>query len=191
MRRPRFSSLVLVLGLLALLPGCRRGGGAGASGPPPAAPLAPTALLYYDNSGGIQDSLRLVIRDAEEFRQIWRRATSTQSSPPPLPAVDFDRAMVLVVAAGRMTPDDALRVDSVGVHQEVDVTGERDRVMQAIVRIIRGCAGFSSDAYPLAIVQVERFEGPVRFTERRERAADCTGAARPPGERLAMTQDQS
>ena len=134
-------------------------------------------MLYYDNSGGIQDSLREVVRDAETFQRIWARATSTQSSPPAMPEVDFDRSMLLVVSTGRMTPEDMVRVDSVGVHEEVGATGRRERVMQAIVRTIRGCGGFTSDAYPLAIVRVARFEGPVRFTERRERAEGCMGAA--------------
>lgn len=168
----------VLLAALFALPGCGRGGGATppVAAAPPAAPLASTALLYYDNSGGIRDSMRRVVRDPEEFRQIWRQATSTQSSPPALPAVDFDRGMLLVVSTGRMTPEDLVRVDSVGVHEEVSAGGARQRVMQAIVRTIRGCGGFSSDAYPLAIVQVERFDGPVRFTERRERAEDCAAA---------------
>src|SRR5690606_24421299 len=143
----------------------------------PSSPVAETALLYYDNAGGIQDSLRLTVREAAEFREIWTRATSTQLSPPPLPEVNFDRAMVLVVAAGRMTPEDMVRVDSVGVHREVTPNGGSQTVMQAIVRTIRGCGGFASDAYPVAIVRVERFDGPVRFTERRERAEGCPAAS--------------
>lgn len=183
----RFIRLAVVLVFLIALPGCRRGGALAPAAAPPAAPVAATALLYYDNSGGIQDSLRRVVRDAEEFRQIWRQATSTQSSPPEQPSVDFGRAMLLVVSGGRMTPEDMVRVDSVGVHEEVSASGRRERVMQAIVRTIRGCGGFSSDAYPLAIVRVERFDGPVRFTERRERAEGCAGAAAPdPAERLAQ-----
>lgn len=168
---------IALLAALTVLPGCHRGGGISAPpAAPPAAPIAPAALLYYDNGGGIQDSLRLIVRDVETFRDIWTRATSTQPSPPAMPDVDFRRSMLLVISTGRMTPEDMVRVDSVGVHQEVSPSGNRERVMQAIVRTIRGCGGFNSDAYPLAIVQVERFEGPVRFTERRERAEGCTGA---------------
>lgn len=169
--------LVLLLAGLAVLPSCRRGGLSAPAAAPPAAPIAPTALLYYDNGGGIQDSVREVIRDAAGFQEIWTRATSPQPSPPALPDVDFRETMVLVVASGRMTPEDMIRVDSVGVHQEVTPSGNRQRVMQAIVRTIRGCGGFASEAYPLAIVRVERFDGPVRFTERTERAEGCGGAS--------------
>lgn len=172
----RLVPLALLLASAVAPVGCRRGSAPVPAGPPPAAPVAPAALLYYDNSGGIQDSLREVVRDASSFGDYWTRATSTQASPPAQPAVDFGRAMVLVVSGGRMTPEDMIRVDSVGVHEEVGASGRRERVMQAIVRTIRGCGGFTADAYPLAIVRVERFDGPVRFTERRERAEGCVGA---------------
>ncbi len=187
--RRLLATVVLLLALPAA--GCRRGGPPAPRAAPPAAPLAPAALLYYDNSGGIQDSLREVVRDAETFQRIWTRATSTQGSPPAMPDVDFDRSMLLVVSTGRMTPEDMVRVDSVGVHEEISATGSRQRVMQAIVRTIRGCGGFTSDAYPLAIVRVGKFEGPVRFTERRERAEGCTGAAAEgPGPILARGASQ-
>lgn len=173
---------VFVPVLASVLSACGGGGGGAAGlpsvamGPPPAAPIEPAALLYYDNGGGIQDSLRMTIRDAAQFQDVWRRATSTQPSPPPLPEIDFNRSMVLVVSTGRMTPEDMVRVDSVGVYQEARETGGTQRVMQAIIRTIRGCGGFNSDAYPVAIVRVERFDGPIRFTERRERAEGCSGA---------------
>lgn len=173
---PRMIRFLLLAPVLMILSACGRGGGAAPPPAPAAAPIAPASLLYYDNGGGVQDSLRLVVRDAETYRQIWTRATSTQASPPAAPEIDFDRAMLLVVANGRMTPEDMIRVDSVGVHQEVSPSGSRQRVMQAIVRTIRGCGGFTSDAYPVAVVRVERFDGPVRFTERRERAEGCAGA---------------
>lgn len=174
------SLALLLLLLLAAGAACRRGGTPTPATAPPAAPVTPAALLYFDNSGGIQDSLREPIRDAESFQRIWTRATSRQPSPPPLPQVDFRRAMVLVVSNGRMTPEDIIRVDSVGVHEEVSATGRREPVMQVTVRTIRGCGGFDSPAYPLAIVRVERFDGPIRITERRERAEGCTGAALAP-----------
>lgn len=182
--------LAIVLLCAAVIGGCRRGGAAPAPPPaaPPAAPVAATALLYYDNSGGVQDSLREVVRDAQALQRLWTRATSRQPSPPALPDIDFQRQMVLVVANGRMTPEDAIRVDSVGVHEEVSAGGQRERVMQVIVRTVRGCGGFTADAYPLAIVRVERFTGPIRWTERRERAEGCTGALRGglDGDRLSV-----
>lgn len=187
MPRRQLRSLTFLLLLVVCAGGCRRGGASGPAAAPPPAPVAPAALLYYDNSGGIQDSIREAVRDAESFQRIWTRATSSQASPPPLPQIDFDRAMVFVVSNGRMTPEDMIRVDSVGVHEEVSASGRRERVMQLIVRTVRGCGGFDSPAYPLAIVRVERFDGPIRVTERRERAEGCSGAALPrAADNLAM-----
>jgi hypothetical protein len=174
----RLVLLALAVGVVAL-PGCRRGGAMAATpppGPPAWTPLPAAALVYYDNSGGIQDSVRLVVRDEATLREVWGRATSVQSPPPALPTVDFGREMVVVAGAGRMTPDDMIRVDSVAVREEMTPANQRQRVMEVVVHTVRGCQRFSSDAYPLAIVRVQRFEGEVRFTERRGRADGC-----PPG----------
>lgn len=54
--------------------------------------------MYYDNSGGIADSLRLVLRDEAALHEIWRQATSRQAAPPPPPEIDFSRDMVIVAA---------------------------------------------------------------------------------------------
>ena len=185
----------LMLGLAApvlmSLAACGLRGGGGASPAAPAAPawsaLPSTALVYYDNSGGIQDSLRLVVRDAGAFQEIWRQATASQSSPPPVPGVDFEREMVLVVGAGRMTPEDMIRVDSVTVREERPAGGPARRVMEVLVHTVQGCQTFASDAYPLAILRVQRFNGDVRFTERRGRAEGCSLASAPPA-RLPSTR---
>jgi hypothetical protein len=157
---------------LAVLAGC--GGGGAVAAPAPAfAPLPANALLYYDNSGGIQDSLRLVIREEASYRDIWGRATSTQSSPPPAPAIDFGREMLVVAAGGRMTPEDVISIDSVTIREDLVAPNRRERVMDVVVHTVRGCRAFTTDAYPLAIIRVRRFDGEVRFTERRLRADGC------------------
>jgi len=151
--------------------------GRGASGSPPPGPApvtfawtpVPTASrLYYDNSGGIRDSLRVVVRDAGTLGVVWSQATSGQSSPPPAPSVDFNREMLLLVAAGRKTAEEQIRVDSVAVQR---AGGEE--TLFAVVRLTEGCGRFNIDAWPLEVVRVNRFDGPVEFVERRTRAADC------------------
>jgi len=167
--------------LLLLVVGAGACGGGGGSAPavaPPPAPLArleAAQRLYYDDSGGIADSLRLAVRDEANWRDIWDRATSTLGSPPPLPVIDFTRDMVLVVAAGRMSPGDRIQVDSAGVRTELDSDGQRREVMMAQVRIILDCTGFDADVYPLELVRVRRFDGPLQFLHARERAPNCQG----------------
>jgi hypothetical protein len=137
--------------------------------PAPLRPAAETmaavpasATLYYDDGPAFRDSVRLVVRDATSWPGVWAQATSTQATPPPLPAVDFAHEMVVVVGAGHMSPGDQIRVDSAGQHAGT---------YSVVVRTILACHPFAADAYPLAVVQVPRTDKPVAFTERRERAA--------------------
>lgn len=145
----------------------------------PLGPVPDMARLYYDDGGGIQDSTRLVVRGEALWREIWEQATSPRYSPPPLPVIDFSQEMVLVVGAGRMTPEDRIQVDSVGVRRERTADGSDRDVLAVVVRTTRGCGRFDADAYPLEIVRVRRFEGPVNFIERREQPAECGPDASP------------
>jgi len=87
--------------------------------------------------------------------------------------VDFGSHMVVVAGAGRMTPEDRIRVDSVGVREVTDAVGDEEEVLLVVVRTSEGCSRFNVDAYPLEIVRVPRFDGDVRFLERRESESDC------------------
>ena len=127
-------------------------------------PVLSTARVYYDDGPAFRDSVRMVVRDGAAWRTVWAQATSTQPAPPPLPTVDFEREMVLVVGAGRMTPGDQIHVDSAGVRRDFFV---------AVVRTIVQCRPFPADAYPLEIVRVTRSDKPPTFVERRERATNC------------------
>jgi hypothetical protein len=129
--------------------------------------------LYYDNTGGIQDSLRLVIRDPQEFQQIWNRATSTQVSPPPAPEVDFTRSMVVVVGAGRRNTDDEIRVDSAAFRERTTVQGEKERILEITVVLRTGCGGFEASGYPLEIVKLPAFDGRVEFNQKVLPAPGC------------------
>lgn len=166
-RLPLLVGVICALGLAA----CHHGA-------PPAPVPVPTAdRIYYDNGGGIQDSVRMVIRTQQAFQSVWQQATSQQSSPPPVPTIDFSHDMVLVVAAGRMTPEDQIHVDSVAVRQVPDAQGHMQKGLRVVVDVIRGCVQFKSAAYPLEIVRVRRYNGPVQFVERRSRAQGCTGGS--------------
>lgn len=149
--------------------------GCGRKAAPPAAlqPLPEMARLYYDNGGGIQDSVRQVVRDPATLSALWQKATAAQAAPPPLPAIDFRKEMVLVAGAGRMTPDDQIHVDSVGMRKLANAAGKQQDVLTAWVTVTQGCRRFRSDAYPVEIVRVNRFEGPVRFVDQRVQATGC------------------
>jgi hypothetical protein len=174
----------LVLACATALVACGRGAGPAPLAAPVVLPVSAPELIYYDNGGGIQDSVRVVVRDEDALREIWQRATSTQNSPPPPPSIDFRDQMVIVAGAGRMTPEDMIRMDSVSIREESTATNRRERVMEVVVHTVTGCQTFTSDAYPLAIVRLQRFDGSVRFIERRQRAEGCApaGSRGPPRE---------
>ena len=170
-RGVRFPAACLVLTALAVASACWRRGPAGEPTPAPWLAVAAGARLYSDNAGGIQDSVRTLVRDEATLRQLWGQATTGQATPPSIPRVDFAREMVLVVAAGRKTPRDEIRVDSVRVRRETDASGRTQEVMSVMVRTIEGCGRFSAPAYPVEIVRVRRFDGRVTFTELRDKAS--------------------
>lgn len=154
-------------------------------GPPPVTPrpeLAPITdgdRLYTDNSDAITDSLRMVVRDQAALEEIWSRATRNQDPPPEPPAIDFQEHMVVVVAAGRMTPQDQIVVDSVGIQERRTATGDEEEVLVVFVNTILGCRQVDLDAYPIQMVRVPRFEGTVRFEEQSGRDPGCQSAAPP------------
>jgi hypothetical protein len=115
-----------------------------------------------------------VVQDAGQLREVWARATSRQQVPPPAPEVDFAREMLLVVAAGRRSPEDRIRIDSVGVQRTPAARGQPAReTMAVVVRLSEGCRRFTTDSYPLEIVRVPRHAGEVEWIERRAPATDC------------------
>lgn len=152
-------------------------GGGGPELPPPPTPMPPPVPLYTDNGGGIRDSTRVVIRDAAALVQYWERATGPQASPPPVPSIDFDREMVVLVALGRATPEEEIHVDSLLVRRELNAAGDRVETLSIVVRTVQGCGRFRTEAFPLEIVRARKFDGPVRWDERRQQTP-CGDAPR-------------
>lgn len=159
--------LVVTVGAVAVLAGCQR-----SPATSPWAPVPSSAVIYSDNSLVIQDSLRMVVRDRGALQALWDRL-ALAGDPPPAPTVDFDREMLLVVGAGRMTPEDRIQIDSVVIHKTMTESGRREEVLEAVVRTVEGCRRFRSDAYPIQIVRVRRYPGAVQFVERHETVQDC------------------
>src|SRR5688572_9701656 len=157
-------AVVVACGVVA----CSRG--------PRAEPLAVFPVdsrVLRGNESGLRDAMERVITTAQDLSPIWQQAVSTQRTPPPQPQVDFTRSMLLVVAAGRMFDEDAVRVDSV-VEREVAGPSRTQRVLHVHYTLVAGCRrADSQSAYPVEIVQVRRYTGDVRFVPQRVSAANC------------------
>jgi hypothetical protein len=162
-----FSALVFVL--TPLLGAC----GGGAATPRPLGPVPLEAQLFYDNGTAIRDSLTVVIRDVEGLRRYWADATRTQSSPPQVPQVDFGRQMVLLVAGGRMPQEFQIRIDSAGVRNEPTADRKQRDVLVVNYTVTESCRRSGREGYPVELVRIRKYEGDVRFTGRREPAANC------------------
>lgn len=135
--------------------------------------LPDDSYVLNNDTGGIRDSVQVVIRDFTTLQEMWAQATSQQDAPPPVPRIDFEREMLLLVAVGRKQPDIELQVDSAGVRSELLTDGSQHDVYTALFKVTDGCRHFDRDVYPVQIVRVPRFDGDVRFIGRRERKVDC------------------
>jgi hypothetical protein len=164
-----------VVAAAALLVACGRGAA-------PAAPLQPLSIderVFYDDDVGIRDSTTFAIRDRGALEQAWRQITEPRRTPPALAdvpelaGVDFGRHMLIVVAAGRMTRGDRVRIERVGRGQETDARGRQQEVLVVHYTIMEGCRTVPDAAYPLEIVRVPRYDGTVRYQGTRSQATDC------------------
>jgi hypothetical protein len=162
---------IVLSGLLAL---ASTACGGGSSGPEPLRPIDfRTDVLLSDDNEAFPDSVTVVVTDATRFGEIWSQSMAPSASP----AVDFEREMIVVVAIGRMTPGDAVAVDSAGVREIEFASGSSQDVLMLKGRIIRDCTGFEGASYPYQILKVQRFDGPVQVDLARVTSEGCDSFA--------------
>lgn len=123
-----------------------------------------TPFAYYS---GLDDSARMVVRDAASWRAKWHEINREMRPVPPLPSVDFSREMVVVAALGRRP--------SGGWSIVVDSALWRSDATEVFVRQLapgRGCFTSAAISSPVDVVRLPRTDAPVRFRERLVRE-DC------------------
>lgn len=128
---------------------------------------------YYDNTGGIKDSLQIIIREPGEFERRWAQATSLQPVPPPAPAIDFQGRMVVLVGAGRMEPGAEIRVDSAAVQRRETADRGDQETLVIFVHVTQGCPGFNASSYPLEIVSLPAFQREIEFRTEAQPPTAC------------------
>lgn len=116
---------------------------------------------------GITDRQRIVIRDREAWRDVWKRIYSLMSPTPPLPEVDFSKEMLVVVSlGGRGTGGYAIIIDG---------ACERDDKLEVTVRSVspgKNCMTTQALTAPVDIVRVPKTQRSVVFREN-EIVHDC------------------
>jgi hypothetical protein len=126
----------------------------------------PGAFVEYS---GINDSLRIVVRDSASWRQTWERINAPFIPQQPPPAVDFGREMVVVAALGRKP--------SGGYDLEIERATEDSSGIEVLVRrTIPGdrCPLSAAVTQPVDIARIPASNKPVRFRER-EQGSPCGG----------------
>lgn len=103
---------------------------------------------------------RTVLKDARTLIAHWDSAHVTS----PIPAIAFDKAMVLVILAGPVHNDGRAAVDSVGMLHDT---------LAAVVAVEQGCLPLNITHQPALVVLVPRHDGPVAYIERRRPAPNC------------------
>ncbi len=135
--------------------------------PVPITPLRPKpcpscepARVSFTYNSGLDDPLRVLIRDGEAWSQMWKRIHSRGWPLPPLPEIDFSREMVVVVALG------ARPTGGYGII--VDGAYERNDRLEIIIRKQtpgKTCFNTQSVTQPVDIVRLPKMERLVVFKE--------------------------
>lgn len=122
--------------------------------------------------GGISQRARLVIRDRDEFNELWNQMMRLASNKPPLPEIDFSREMIIVAAMGQQPSRYEIIIDS---------ACEVDNQLEVVVRSTKFLpCGLQAGLLPesVDIVRLPKTDLPVVFRET-EATSDCKDQLRP------------
>jgi hypothetical protein len=128
----------------------------------------PASARPFGSFSGLRQPVRTVVRTNDAWTEMWTAIQQGTDPVPPVPAIDFGREMVIIVAMGEQ------RSTGYGVTIE-RVSEAGDGGIDAIVRTRRpgnGCVVGAALTQPLDIVRVPRRDGAVRFWEQSE-TIDC------------------
>jgi hypothetical protein len=128
---------------------------------PQAGPIAFETVVSSSHSG-YTAPVRRTIRTHQEWAGAWQTLHVGQSPTPPLPAVDFDQAMVVLVAAGTR-PNGCFAIDVTEATMRASGVVELE-VTETIAGT--GCACTLAITQPVHAVKVPRVAGPATFVER-------------------------
>lgn len=124
----------------------------------------PNGFAQYS---GYTEPTRLVIRDSEAWARAWATLHATAATPPPLPAVDFQREAVVLVASGtRSTGGHDLTLTSAAAD------GDTVRITGRLARPGAGCMATTALTQPVDIARLEPPPAAVAF-DLRDEAVDC------------------
>jgi hypothetical protein len=127
-------------------------------------PYETIANEYY---GGISGKNTYVVSNEDDWRGLWSMAYANQVPEPELPAVDFEKEMVIAVFAGEFP--------SGGYEVKIDRLDEYDDVI-IITFVITSpgaaCGNTEALTQPFHIAKIKKTDKEISFVERNE-VNDC------------------
>jgi hypothetical protein len=117
----------------------------------------PYSLAYYS---AMQESQRLVVRDADTWSSVWAGIVGSQSPAPAPPAIDFSKEMVVVASLGARP--------SGGYSILVQAATMTDDGLYVQVRTIspgRNCAVTAALTQPVDVARLPATDRAVHFVE--------------------------
>jgi hypothetical protein len=125
-------------------------------------PLTLTRLEPVPSSGGYRLQDRIVVRSQTHWQEVWSAMWSRSSAPPPLPAIDFDREMVIVAAMG----DQLVPLYGISIKSAFEnAGGVTVRVRSSSVCVPAGSFVSQVVVSPMDIVRLPRRYGRLTFME--------------------------
>lgn len=147
---------LLALGTAVLLTACESS---------PTAPRQPVTVtrLAFSSISGFDDPQRLVVRSGAEWQGVWATLHRRTNPVPPLPAIDFDREMVVVAAAGTKSTG--------GFAVSIDSASETRSTIAVVVRSVSpgpNCVVIQMVTQPVDVAVISRRPAVVSFEEKAE-----------------------
>lgn len=125
----------------------------------------PYSFAFYS---GLDKPARLVVRDAATWQALWSQIYLRQSPVPPLPAIDFSRDMIVVVALGSHS------TGGYGILLEGASEAGTGGIAVTVRSVSPGSNCVVTEAFtqPVDIALLPLRDGAVRFLERSQ-VSDC------------------
>jgi hypothetical protein len=122
----------------------------------------------FASSSGLDKPARIVVRDDVTWRALWSQIYLGSAPVPPLPAIDFSREMIVVVALGSRS------TGGYGILLEDASADAKDGTAIAVRSMSPGpgCGVTLAFTQPVDIARLPLRQGEVRFVERAQ-VFDC------------------